>query len=194
MLDNHLEFASGLANENPQRNQTVRVFTQVHNRGVQAAANITVKVFFALGGLTFPDLPVGFWTNFPNNVLDPASPWQAVAPHTTIPAIDAGRSQIAGFEWPVPANAPNQVALLAIITAGNDSLATTERNIAALVTTEKKCGLRNVTVVNPPPQAGAPLLALPLRVGAKEGAMQISVDYGAVKLTRAVVLSNRLAQ
>jgi photosystem II stability/assembly factor-like uncharacterized protein len=189
---NQIEFAAGLANDNPQRNQTVRVYVQIHNRGIRAATNVAVKVFFAAGGLTFPDLPATFWTNFPNNVVDAASPWHAVAAHQVIAAVDAGRSHIAGFEWRVPANAPAQIALLAIISAENDTLATTERNVATLVTTQKKCGLRNLAVVNPSPHSGPPVHALPLHVDAQQSAVRIGIDRGGQQLTRAIVLPKRL--
>jgi len=49
--DDHGIFAAGLKHENPQRNRTVRVFAQIHNRGINPAANVAVKIFFAgVGG------------------------------------------------------------------------------------------------------------------------------------------------
>jgi photosystem II stability/assembly factor-like uncharacterized protein len=198
LLDQGIEFASGLTNENPQRNRTVRVFVQVHNRGVNPALNLTVKVFFAAAGMTFPDLPESFWTNYPNNVLPANSPWKAIAPHVAVPSVAAGRSEIVGFEWQVPATAPGQMALLAILGADNDPLTTTERNVATLVTANKKCGLRNVVVVNPPSHAGPPVTALPLQVGgggqAHPGPVALEADRGAASLLRGVVLSKRLAK
>jgi photosystem II stability/assembly factor-like uncharacterized protein len=196
MIDGGINFAAGLTNENPQRDQTVRVFVQVHNRGVDAAKNVSVKVFFAASGTAFPDLPAAFWTNFPNNVVGAGSAWQPIAPHHPLAEIGPGRSEIAGFEWRVPSDAANQVALLAIITADNDPLVTTELNVATLVQKEKRCGLRNVAVVNIAPHAGPPVLAVPLDAGpagvTQMPAMQLDLDQGIRKLLRAVVLGKRL--
>src|SRR4029077_8842825 len=119
--DDHGVFASGLRHDNPQRNRTVRVFVQVHNRGVNPAMNVAVKVFFAASAVALPDLPTGFWSGFPNNVLPANSPWQPVSAHQVVPRVEAGGAQIVAFEWIVPASAPGNVGLLAIVSADNDS-------------------------------------------------------------------------
>src|SRR5262249_52970768 len=107
MIEHGLQFAGGLQGESPQRNRTVRVFVQVHNRGVKSATNVAVKVFFAASSVTLPNLPNGFWTNFPNNSVQLSSPWQAVAAHKIISAIEPGRAQIVSFDWPVAATVSN---------------------------------------------------------------------------------------
>jgi hypothetical protein len=122
--DDHGIFAAGLRHENPQRNRTVRVFVQAHNRGVNPATNVAVKVFFAAAAVALPDLPTNFWSGFPNNVLPGGSPWQQIGPHKIIPSVEPGKSQIVGFEWAVPATAPSNISLLAIMTAENDSITT----------------------------------------------------------------------
>lgn len=198
LFDQGIEFAAGLSNENPQRNRTVRVYVQVHNRGVNPALNLTVKVFFAAAGTTFPDLPAGFWTNYPNNILPANSPWQAIASHQTVSSVAGGRTEIVAFEWRVPATAPNQVALLALISADNDSLVTTETSVATLVTTQKKCGLKNITVVNPASQAGPPVMAVPLQVRAagplSPGTLALEIDRGGAAMLRGIVLGKRFAK
>jgi hypothetical protein len=98
------------------------------------------------------------------------------------------------FDWIVPGTAPQAVSLLAIITADNDSIATSERNIAALVTGSKKCGVKNTTVINPPPGVGPVVRALRLDVGAggaKTSALEL--DRASASMIRAVVLSRRLS-
>jgi photosystem II stability/assembly factor-like uncharacterized protein len=191
-----IEFSNGLRGENPQRNRTVRVYVQVHNRGTQPANNVAVKVFFAPGGLSFPDLPAGFWTNFPNNTLPAASSWQPVGPHKTIPSIAPGRSEIIGFEWAVPGTAADTTALLSIISSDNDSITTAELNVANLVRNEKKCGLRNMATVNPPPVAGPPITAVPLTLSAAGPATKVSLhaDAAASRIVRGMVFSKRLAK
>jgi hypothetical protein len=193
--DDHGVFAAGLRDENPQRNQTVRVFVQVHNRGINPATNVAVKVFFAASAVALPNLPAGFWSGFPNNVLPASSPWQQIGPHKVVPRVEAGKAQIVGFEWTVPATAPNSISPLAIITADNDSISTSELNIAALVTNNKKCGLKNMLVVNPAPSVGPPVRALSLSVGRAGTATKYSlgVDSGAASMIRGFVLSKRLS-
>jgi len=196
LIDKHIEFLRGLRSENPQRNRTVRVYVQVHNRGVKAASNVAVKVFFATGGLTFPDLPTGFWTNFPNNQTQPDSPWQPIAAHRVILSVASGRSEIIGFEWAVPATAADAIALLSIISADNDSLDSTELNVANLVRGNKKCGLRNVTVVNPSASAGPPIPAVPLNIFATGGSPKFSLhaDATGARILHGLVFSKRLAK
>ncbi len=196
MVDGGIEFAAGLGSENPQRNTTVRVYVQVHNRGVKTAANVAVKVFFAAAGVTFPDLPTGFWTGFPSNTVPASSPWQPIAAHATLASVEPGKSQIAGFEWTVPSTAADATALLAIITADNDSIATADLNIANLVQGERKCGLRNVAVVNSAPHTAPPIQALPLSLGALDGsgAFSLHADAAAGSIVRGLIFSKRLAK
>jgi len=193
--DDHGVFAAGLKHENPQRNRVARVFVQVHNRGISPAANVAVKVFFAASAVAVPNLPAGFWIGFPNNVLPASSPWQQIGPHKVVPSVEAGGGQIVAFEWSVPATAPSNVGLLAIITADNDSVSSSELNITALVTGNKKCGLKNMVVVNPSPSVGPPIAALRLNVGNAGGFTKYSLggDRGAVSIIRGVVLSKRLS-
>src|SRR5262249_46521677 len=60
MRDNGIEFAVGLRDERPQRNRPARVYVQVHNRGIQDATNVAVKVFTTPAAGTLPDLPANF--------------------------------------------------------------------------------------------------------------------------------------
>jgi photosystem II stability/assembly factor-like uncharacterized protein len=195
--DDHGVFFQGLVHENAQRGKTVRVYVQAHNRGIVSASNVAVKVFFADASLGLPNLPAGFWTGFPNNVILPGNPWQAIAPHVIIPSIQPGRSQVIGFLWNVPATAADHTCLLAITTADNDSLVTGTLNIATLVTSEKKCGLKNLSVVNPPPGIGPRVLGLKLNLWAtKEGGREYSIgcDRKPAKMVRGLVLSKALAK
>lgn len=193
--DDHGVFASGLIHENPQRNRTVRVFVQLHNRGIHPATNVAVKVFFAASAVALPNLPTNFWNGFPNNVLPASSPWQQIGPHKVVDQVDAAAARIVAFDWTVPNNAPGNISLLAIVTADNDSLSTSELNIAALVQGNKKCGLKNMVTVNPSPTVGPTLRAFKLEVSNANGSLQQSLgsDRAASSMIRAVVLSKRLA-
>ncbi|HYJ89140.1 MAG TPA: hypothetical protein VEW46_23940 [Pyrinomonadaceae bacterium] len=193
--DDHGVFASGLKHENPQRNRTVRVFVQLHNRGINPAANVAVKIFFAEAAVALPNLPTSFWNGFPNNVLPNNSPWKQIGPHRIVESVDGGSAKIVAFDWTVPPTAPNNISLLAIITADNDSLSTSELNIAALVKDNKKCGLKNMVIVNPSPIAGPAVRSLRLDVGRTANSTEFSLatDRAATSMIRSVVLSKPLS-
>ncbi|HUZ00757.1 MAG TPA: hypothetical protein VMU89_10430 [Thermomicrobiaceae bacterium] len=194
--DDHGVFAAGLIHENTQRSRVNRVYVQVHNRGLNPALNVKVRVFFADASLGLPPLPAGFWTNFPNNVLPAASPWQAIGPHKVVPLLESGRPEVVGFEWPVPATAAGHTCLLAIMTADNDPIATTETNIGTLVTTERRASLKNLVVINPLPVIGPAVKLLKLNVW-KPGRWEryaIGTDRTGAAMVSGLVLSKRLSE
>ena len=195
--DRDIQFAVGLLPENLIRNQVNRVYVRVNNRGIHAATNVAVKVFFAsIDTVAFPDLPQNFWLNFPNNVVPATSSWQPIASHKVVPSIAAGSSQIVGFEWPVPLTTATSIALLAVVHSENDLLDTNELNLAQLITRNKKCGLRNVIVVNPSPANGPALRSALLKFSGIGSARAYSlvVAQTSPNVLRAVVLSKRLAR
>ncbi|HEV7886382.1 MAG TPA: hypothetical protein VGO92_02410 [Acidimicrobiales bacterium] len=196
--DDHGVFASGLIDEGgaTQRNRVARVYVQVHNRGVNPAQNVAVKVFYADASVALPDLPAGFWTNFPNNVLPAASPWQAIGAHKVVPLVPTGRGQIVEFDWTVPGTAAGHTCLLAVISAANDQINTTELNIGTLVTGDKKAGLKNLGVINPPPAIGPRLHALVLNAWPTERARTLTIggDKRLLSLVRGIVVSKHMAE
>ncbi len=192
-----IQFASGLLPENPIRNQNVRVYVRVNNRGVEPATNVSVSVYFASTTTTsLPKLPRNFWTNFPTNTIGTASPWQRVDKPKLVPVVAAGSSKIIGFDWSVPATAADTIALLSLISADNDPLVTNELNVPLLITGNKKCGLRNVTVVNPAPANGPVLRAVQLDFGGNgdEGMFSLVSTQTTPHVIRAVILSKRLSK
>jgi photosystem II stability/assembly factor-like uncharacterized protein len=190
--DSGIEFAAGLKDERPVLGQTARIYVQVHNRGTQAAQNVAVRVFAIRAALTWPDLPAGFWTNFPNNVLPAASAWQPVAAHRVIPAIDSGRSAVIGFEWAVPITAGPSVGLLAVVSADNDPIAETEVVVSNLVRKSRHCSLRNYAVVNPSPLAGPTVPGMVMDVWPADVPLSLTLDQGGRALVRGVVLDKGL--
>jgi len=188
--DDHGVSAGGLIHENTERNRTVRVYVEVHNRGINPASNVDVKVFFANASLGLPDLPAGFWTNFPNNVLPNNSPWQPIAAHKTVPEIRCGLPAVVGFDWAVPATQAAHSCLLAVISAQNDSLVTTEVNVGNLVLGQRKCALKNLAVVDP---VATPIVQLDINWPRRRGRYWIGTDAGGRAL-KAVILGQRLAR
>jgi hypothetical protein len=196
--DDHGVFAAGLLDEGgqTQRNRIARVFVQVHNRGINPAQNVAVKVFFADASAGLPDLPPGFWTGFPNNTVPAGSPWQPIAPHLTIAEVPTGRGRIAAFDWNVPGTVANHSCLLAIISAANDPITTGQNNIATLVTGDKRAGLKNLSVINPPPSVGPRLYAVKLNFWRSNlvKSLVLGPDRRAGGLVRGLVLSKGLAK
>jgi hypothetical protein len=54
---------------------------------------------------------------------------------------------VVGFDWGVPSNTSGSVWLLAVATSLNDPIATIETNVATLVTSSKKAGLKRFGVL-----------------------------------------------
>lgn len=190
--DSGIEFASGLFDERPMRGQTVRAYVQVHNRGSRTATNVAVRVFVTSAALTFPDLPSGFWTNFPNNMLPAISPWQPLSNHRVIASIDSGRSAVVGFDWSVPLVAVSSVGLIAVVSADNDAIQETELAVVDLVRKSRNCALRNYAVVNPPPLAGPIAPGIALDLWTAQGAQTLSFDKGGVSLVRGLIVDKTL--
>ena len=192
--DDHGVAATGLVHENTERNRTVRVYVQVHDRGPVAAQNVDVKVFFASAALGLPNLPAGFWTNFPNNVLPLNSPWQAIAPHKTVAAVECGRPAVVPFEWAVPAGQAAHSCLLAVVSAQNDTIATAELMVASLVLGQQKCGLKNLVVVDPPAAPPLPWVVLRAWWPFRRGRFSIGTGERGRESIRGILLGPRLSR
>jgi len=139
-------FAAGLSDEKVRG--LTRVFVQAHNRGPSPASDVAVKVFYAdaSGAASPPLLPPGFWTDFPNNTVPDDSPWQQISPHLVVPSVEAGRPQVAGFEW-WPSTTIGGVWLLAVVSAATDPVGATEQDIVPLIQGNHKCALKRVRVL-----------------------------------------------
>jgi hypothetical protein len=125
-----------------------RVFVQVHNLGHAAAREVIVKVFYADASEAAdpPPLPSGFWSDFSKDTVPSDSPWQQLAPRLVVPSVEAGRPQVAGFEW-APPDTPGTGWLFAVVSAANDAVADTEQDVALLVQNNAKCALKRVRVM-----------------------------------------------
>lgn len=125
-----------------------RIFVQVHQRGSVPATNVVVRLFSAsAGGENIPDLPPGFWDKFPSNTVPADSAWSAIGTPVTLAGIQEGQPKVAALDWTVPETASGDVWLLAIVTAGNDKLNSTELNVSRLVQNQAKCGLKLISIL-----------------------------------------------
>jgi hypothetical protein len=141
-------FETQLAHRDPQRGVTNRVYVQVHNRGIRAAANVTVKILYADASPGLPDLPADFWTAFPGTGT--TTNWQPIGSAQTIATVSPTRPEILEWDWVPPATAAQHSCLLVVMDCPDDPIPVANKvfNIAALVTNEKRVGLRNLHVID----------------------------------------------
>jgi photosystem II stability/assembly factor-like uncharacterized protein len=141
----YLQFEE-LLHDNPRRDTRVRVHVQVHNRGDKPANNVKVRGFWANAGGGLPDLPVDFWTAFPNTDPRDTSIWHPVGPTRTIDVIYPSQPRIASWTWLVPATAPTHTCLFAVVRSDEDNVTTSELSIATAVNADNNVTLKNLHV------------------------------------------------
>jgi hypothetical protein len=139
----YLAFETLLAHRDPQRNAANRIYVQVHNRGIQAATNVTVKILYADATPGLPNLPPDFWTAFPGNGT--TTLWKPIGAAKTIATISPTRPEILEWDWVLQAGAAQHSCLLIVTNCANDPIPPAHKvfDIATLVTQEKRVGLKN---------------------------------------------------
>jgi hypothetical protein len=145
----YLAFETKLAHTNPQRSTTDRVYVQIHNRGIQAAVNVTVKILYADATPGLPNLPANFWSAFPGN--GDTTFWKPIGAAKVIPSISPTRPEIIEWDWIPPATAAQHTCLLVICDCASDPIPAAHKvfNVGTLITTEKRVGLKNVHIIGP---------------------------------------------
>lgn len=147
----YVAFESQLQHRNAQRGRVNRVYVQVHNRGIQAAANVTVKVYFADASAGLPPLPSDFWTAFPPS----GSAWTAIGPAQTIALLSNTIPAILEWDWSTPISAADHTCLLVVVDSPADPIPAANNvfDVGVLVPREKHAGLKNLHIVSAPPSA-----------------------------------------
>jgi photosystem II stability/assembly factor-like uncharacterized protein len=135
-----------LQHDNPRRSTWVRVYAQVHNRGINPATNVRVRPFWANAGGGLPNLPPDFWTAFPNTDPSDTSVWHPVGPARTIGTLYPGQPQIASWSWLVPTDAPDHSCMLAVVKSDEDNVTTSSLSIGTAVTMDNNVTLKNLHV------------------------------------------------
>ena len=146
---NYLNFETRLVHENAEKGNQNRVYVQVHNRGPLPATNVTVKLMTAGASAGLPDLPADFWSAWPNSAGGDG--WTPVGAPQMIPTLEALRPAVLQWDWTPPADADAHSCMLVVMDSASDAIPAATKavfNIAQLVTTEKRAGLKNVHVVN----------------------------------------------
>jgi photosystem II stability/assembly factor-like uncharacterized protein len=150
----YFAFETKLAHRDPQRSTaqrtvTNRLYVQIHNRGLQPASNVTVKVLYA-NGLT-ADLPPDFWTAFPGDGA--TNIWKPIGAAKTIASISPIRPGMLEWDWVLPAGTLQHVSVLVVANCAADPIPAANKlfAITTLVPAEKRVGMRTVSVVDPAP-------------------------------------------
>ena len=148
----YVAFESELEHRNPQRGRVNRVYAQVHNRGVQTATNLTVKILFADASAGLPPLPADFWTAFPGDSAD-TSVWRPIGAAQLVPSVSPTEPTVLEWDWNTPVTAADHSCLLIVVDSAEDPIPAANKvfDIGALVTNEKRVGLKNLHVVNAAP-------------------------------------------
>ena len=155
---NYLNFETRLTHENPEKGNQNRVYVQVHNRGPLAASNVTVKIMVAGASAGLPDLPADYWTAWPNSAGD--ANWTPVGMPQILPTLDPLRPSVLQWDWTPDPAADVHTCMLVVIDSPSDPIPASTKalfNIAQLVTTEKRAGLKNLHLVNLLPDAMRPV-------------------------------------
>jgi photosystem II stability/assembly factor-like uncharacterized protein len=147
----YVAFESELQHRNAQRGRVNRVYVQVHNRGIQAAANVTVKLYFADASAGLPPLPSDFWTAFPPS----GSAWTAITPAKALTLLSNTIPGILEWDWSTPSGAADHTCLLVVVDSTADPIPAANKvfDVGVLVPREKHAGLKNLHVVDAPPAA-----------------------------------------
>jgi hypothetical protein len=87
------------------------VYVQLHNVGFGQTNSAELHLFWASVTTTPPDLQANFWNTFPN--VPDGGTWQKVG---TLPIdfLESGQPRVMAFNWNMPSNLADSVALLAI--------------------------------------------------------------------------------
>jgi hypothetical protein len=144
----YLAFETKLAHTDPQRTVTNRVYVQIHNRGIEPATNVTVKILYADATPGLPNLPPDFWTAFPGNGT--TTNWKPIGTAQTIASISPTRPEVLEWDWVPPATAAQHSCLLIVADCASDPIPAVNKvfDISTLVTTEERVGLKNLHLIN----------------------------------------------
>jgi hypothetical protein len=144
----YFAFETRLEHRNPQRGRTNRVYVQVHNRGIQTAANVTVKILYADASPGLPELPADFWTAFPGSGT--TTTWKPIGAAQVIASLSPKRPEVLEWDWVPPMSAAAHSCLLVVVDSASDPIPPAAQvfDIGTLVTQEKRAGLKNLHVVD----------------------------------------------
>jgi photosystem II stability/assembly factor-like uncharacterized protein len=135
-----------ITHRNPQQGVTSRVYVQVHNRGPNTVDSVQVRPFWSNAGAGLQNVPLDFWTAFPNADPSNTSTWHLVGPTQTIKNLVPAEPQVVEWDWDVPSDAPQHSCMLAVITSADDPVSESGLDPNVFVTGNKHITLKNLHV------------------------------------------------
>jgi photosystem II stability/assembly factor-like uncharacterized protein len=149
----YVAFESRLEHRNPQPGRVNRVYVQIHNRGIQAAPDVTVKILYTDASAGLPDLPTDFWTAFPTDSVD-ASHWKPIGIAQTIALLLPTEPAVLEWGWNTPTAAEDHSCILVVTDCPSDPIPVANKvlNVGNLIANEKHVGLNSLHVVTIPPE------------------------------------------
>lgn len=140
-------------------NTPARVHVQVHNRGYEAAEEVSVWLLYCQPSMGVPLLPKDFWARFRTDgtidVRTPiAAPWFEVAQPEQLPAPSVTKPQVLSFDWQAASAIPagSHYCLAAFVHGPrpyNITSQATDLSLDVTVMTNTQVGQRNVIWVTP---------------------------------------------
>ncbi|SEA37855.1 hypothetical protein SAMN05660964_01445 [Thiothrix caldifontis] len=159
LVADSVEFDQQLRSENLMAGKLHLIYVQVHNVGSQVGERVEVYLYWAkaIGSPPIPpDLPDDFWTGLPK---DNAPPWFLIG-KIEVHEVASGEPAVICFQWDVPGDIPENVALLALVTDNaRDRLVPLDpapkppNDINNLIANERRAALRITTCISSPADA-----------------------------------------
>jgi photosystem II stability/assembly factor-like uncharacterized protein len=142
-----VDFDNTLVHQDPHRTEMNRIYLQVHNRGWQPTANVSVRAFIADASLGLPSLPNAL--SPPDFNLTNTAVWTPVGPAQTIPILHPNRPVIVTWDFTFPTSTATHTCCVAVISSPDDMFTNTATDVHALVSGDKHACLKNLHVVDP---------------------------------------------
>ena len=148
-----VEFDEDLINDTAIAGERNLVYVQIHQTGTRPGINdAKVNLYYAFSPGAPPPLQANFWDTFPDGDPPAAGPWHRAAPQRMTRHLAPGQPEVIRFEWTPPADAPAQVALLALCTQAADDLKnpvptlTIDPAVSPNLVTDRRAALRLVSI------------------------------------------------
>lgn len=180
--NDYIFFESVLQHRSGKRGTTNRIYAQVHNRGVNKATNVKMRLFFADAHAGLPPLPANFWTGtMPFDGTPGGSAWVAIGDTQSFTTLEAAEPGVKSWEFTIPMAANNHSCLLLVTTCDEQPLnGGGILNVDQLVVQNKQVGLKNLNVENAvpgSPMGAAPMMGMYPQAGGN-GMSGLIVDWG----------------
>ncbi|MEM7392629.1 MAG: hypothetical protein AAF492_09795, partial [Verrucomicrobiota bacterium] len=172
-------FDRDLQHEDPVRGETNRFFLQVHNRGPEDATEVSVRIFIADASAGTRPLPNPLIP--PDFELDEEGDWTPLGQAKIIPRLEPNRPVIVGWGYTVPESAATNSCLLAVVSAAEDPITTSETYVPTLVQFDKRVSLKNVHIIDVEPSSENKMAVIDFNnVEDKDSTMDIEVHFASM--------------